>query len=432
MQQLEVKKKRLESEYQQLEENAADSDQQRQSNLRVKPACLYDKEKEQIIWPKKQPEEEEPAALERVIDSFSESGMVFSKRMIYAFHTSLKTAVISPLTVLAGISGTGKSQLPRRYADAMGIHFLKIPVQPRWDGPQDLFGFYNYIENRYKATDLARALIHMDTYNWPEEAKPFQDRMILILLDEMNLARVEYYFSEFLSRLEGRPLDDKKSSTLGRRPSEIDIDVGSKDQPLRVYAGQNILFVGTMNEDESTQALSDKVMDRANILRFPRPSKLRDELPETEQNGFTTGYLSNKFWASNWMRRVDDLPMEKRTRATKLIEEINCVMDESGRPFGHRMSQAMLHYIANYPRVNTSGEKFDPVNRGLADQIEQRILPKLRGLDIASDRNTPQSLADIAGERLEDQELAEAIEQTIQHSENSIGIFNWRGFQRTE
>src|SRR3546814_6253098 len=91
--------------------------------------------------------------------------------------------------------------------------------------------------------------------------------MLMVLLDEMNLARVEYYFSEFLSRLEGRPLDDGAASDADRRASEIDIDVSRKGQTKRVLAGQNVLFVGTMNEDESTLALSDKVLDRANVLR---------------------------------------------------------------------------------------------------------------------------------------------------------------------
>ena len=123
-----------------------------------------------------------------------------------AFHTALKINDTSQLTVLAGVSGTGKSLLPRRYAEAMGMHFLPIAVEPRWDSPQDLLGFYNYIEKRYRATDLARSLVHMDPYNTSTLAEgAFRDQMMLVLLDEMNLARVEYYFSEFLSRLETRP-----------------------------------------------------------------------------------------------------------------------------------------------------------------------------------------------------------------------------------
>ena len=120
----------------------------------------------------------------------------------------MKIGDISPLVVLAGISGTGKSELPRRYAEGMGLHFVILPVQPRWDSPQDLFGFYNYLEKRYKATELARAMVQFELYNqtlWPLPTNwdhSRSDRMLLVLLDEMNLARVEYYFSEFLSRLE--------------------------------------------------------------------------------------------------------------------------------------------------------------------------------------------------------------------------------------
>lgn len=235
------------------------------ADLTKPPACLAierDGGGFDIVRPKPQPAEQEIKALERVERHLQESGLEFSRRTVDAFHTSLKTALISPLTVLAGISGTGKSQLPRYYADAMGMHFLKIPVQPRWDSPQDLFGFYNYIEKRYKATDLARALVHLDPHNWPEQAMAFDDRILLVLLDEMNLARVEYYFSEFLSRLEGRPFDESSMKEKDRRPSEIDIDVTQHGQGKRVYVGQNVLFVGTINEDESTLSLSDKVLDR--------------------------------------------------------------------------------------------------------------------------------------------------------------------------
>ena len=433
---LEAKARRLEAHIAHLQDESDDEgdgafkDERILSDLRVPPACLYDEKNTQPIWPTEQAVEAEGGALDRVERLLRESGMVFTRRTINAFHTSLKTAVISPLTVLAGISGTGKSQLPLRYADAMGMHFLKIPVQPRWDGPQDLFGFYNYIEKRYKATDLARALVHMDPYNWPEAAEPFEDRVLLILLDEMNLARVEYYFSEFLSRLEGRPPDHGAVSDLGRRPSEIDIDVGRKGRPMRVYAGQNILFVGTMNEDESTQALSDKVVDRANILRFSRPSQLRDRLPDIGENGRASGYLSKARWTRSWMREADTLDATERSRAADLIEKINAEMDNLGRPFGHRMSQAMLHYIANYPNAGSETQNSDAVDLGLADQIEQRILPKLRGLDVASEQHALQKLADIAGTDLRDTELGEAIELAIHRSASSIGIFNWRGLHR--
>lgn len=400
------------------------------ADLLVPPACLAytDDDGHIAVLPGEQPAERELDALQRVREHLKESGLVFDERVINAFHTSLKTAVISPLTVLAGVSGTGKSQLPRFYADAIGMHFLKIPVQPRWDGPQDLFGFYNYIEKRYKATDLARALVHLDDYNWHDQAETFHDRVLLVLLDEMNLARVEYYFSEFLSRLEGRPLDEQAGDPDIRRPAEIEIDISRQGQPMRVYAGQNVVFVGTMNEDESTLSLSEKVLDRANVLRFPKPKDLRPDLPRMGERWKPTGYLPKRRWTQEWTRRVADMDNAAYGRATATVSAINGIMDEMGRPFGHRMGQAILYYVANYPSQPGRTDEPELIDNALADQIELRLLPRLRGVVVDENRN---SLYELAGRArsLGDDALGNAIENAVQRS-HETGLFVWRGFTR--
>ena len=124
------------------------------------------------------------------------------------------------------------------------------------------------MEHRYKATELARALRQMDVKYHPaqEGTSDFiiQNGMLLVLLDEMNLARVEYYFSELLSKLEMRSraqLDDEKMYER----SSIQVQAGSlkdgdEDQNRPLFVGYNVVFVGTMNEDESTQALSIKYL----------------------------------------------------------------------------------------------------------------------------------------------------------------------------
>ena len=168
-------------------------------------------------------------------------GLRFPQRVIRALHTSLKTADLSPLTVLAGVSGTGKSLLPRLYADHVGMHFLPMAVQPRWDSPQDMFGFFSHLEGRYRATELARALVQMDPFaeeagrGWDAPAKwharhSRSDGLLLVLLDEMNLARVEYYFSEFLSRLETRRAVNERDP-LQRRRAEVMLEVGLRVPP---------------------------------------------------------------------------------------------------------------------------------------------------------------------------------------------------------
>jgi len=219
--------------------------------------------------------------LEDFIKHIQSQGLAFPKRVIHAFHTSLKVQDISALVILAGISGTGKSELPQRYADYVGAQLLTLAVQPRWDSPQDLQGFYNYVEKKFKPTDLMRGL-----YQYNHDSA-MVDRIVIVLLDEMNLARVEYYFSEFLSKLE----------TRRSRSTYLEIDVGSlplNEEERKLKIPQEFLFVGTMNEDETTQSLSDKVLDRANVITFGKPQHLQLRQDNQGQNGNArpSGYLT--------------------------------------------------------------------------------------------------------------------------------------------
>jgi predicted nucleic acid-binding Zn-ribbon protein len=301
------------------------------------------------------PENSEIQMIQKVADYLDAHQLHFPQRTLRAFHTSLKIADQTPLLVLAGISGTGKSLLPRRYAEATGMHFLNVPVQPRWDGPQDVLGFFNYLENRYKATELLRALIQMDEHCVDWVADDYyehfvDDRLLLVLLDEMNLARVEYYFSEFLSRLETRrdisiddPTDRAKASIL------LDLgDIGTETPP-RVFVDRNVLFVGTMNEDESTMTLSDKVIDRAGVMRFGKPKRLSNNRatgtpqPETLRAKDYLGWSTWLSWIENGSKRKPPTEFEER------IEQLNAALSLIGRPFGYRARDAMMAYIGQYP-----------------------------------------------------------------------------------
>ena len=298
-------------------------------------------------------------------EHLTQRGLTFHQRVINAFHTSLKVQDISALVILAGISGTGKSELPQRYADYIGAQKLTLAVQPRWDSPQDLQGFYNYIEKKYKPTDLMRGL-----YQYQHDSS-MSDRLVMVLLDEMNLARVEYYFSDFLSKLE----------TRRSRTTYLDLDVGSLsilEQERRLAIPQQFLFVGTMNEDETTQSLSDKVLDRANVLTFGKPQQLK--LREEASNNNTSvpsveGYVSYSQF-QGWMRK----PVPTSETVTKLrsyLDRANAIMDELGHPFAHRVYQAITRYVVNYPGIEGNEAAF---NAALADQFGQKLLPKLRGL----------------------------------------------------
>lgn len=327
----------------------------------------------------------------------SSAGLSFHPRVLAAFHTSLKTSDYNQLTVLAGVSGTGKSALPRAYATAMGIHSLVVPVQPGWAGPQDLLGFFNYLERKYKATELSRYIAHFSQYAKQDlegvefmKAGDRSGELLLVLLDEMNLARVEYYFSEFLSRLEMRSSIDPHDD-VQRRKVAIPLDTGPlKENASRLvlYPDTNILFVGTMNEDESTQTLSEKVVDRANVLRFGSPHLSVHGQTRTGATGVrpVESPLSRSAW-EDWCseERAGLRPDERLAGFQRALPTLSKIMEELGRPFGHRVCEAIRRYILAYPTIQGEPEaKTGQI--ALADQMEQKILPKLRGVD-TSDRS---------------------------------------------
>jgi len=383
----------------------------------------------------------EVQALDNFSNHLKDRGLVFHPRVQRAFHTCLKTNDISPITVLAGVSGTGKSELPLRYAEALGIHNLLVAVQPGWSTPQDLFGFYNYLERRYKATELARVLVRMDPYNFTSEEGAFaqiantkkDDRMFLVLVDEMNIARVEYYFSEFLSKLETRRQVDRQNPER-RHQAEIEIEGAQESsgrtsgRAMRFFVDNNVLFSGTMNEDESTQALSDKVLDRANVLRFGRPvTKTHQVHHERASRMVSDQWLPFGIW-KEWLREPDDQDPWRRD-VEGAFEELNDALERIGRPFGWRIRRAMLSYVANYPNSNAG----DTWKLALADQIEQKVLPKIRGIDLSVQANS-RTLNDVQNviDKTGDEELVEAVRAASRGDSELGSVFQWTGVSRGE
>lgn len=367
-------------------------------------------------------------------EELAANGFIFDERAIRAFHTGLKCAQQTPLVVLAGISGTGKSLLPELYASALGMNFLPVPVQPRWDSPQDLFGFYNYMEGRYKATELARLLWQFDRYNNPDAAKKYNVDNLplnLVLLDEMNLARVEYYFSDLLSKLETRNGLNAESE-LERKKAEVELECNAADKidsMRHLFVSPYTLFVGTMNEDESTQTLSDKVIDRANVLRFGRPKTLGESdgqtVKEPNKSAFIAAYskdgrVSAKMW-NEWCKGLDDSQDESAALSFlhKTVTPVVDALDKVYRSYGFRVDKAMKLYVMNYP---------GNYKEAVADQIEMKILPKLNGVELQDDHFDEVKAAMLAAiDATGDEKLRTAF---IDACPENGTFFKWRGVMR--
>ncbi|MCS6210412.1 chromosome partitioning protein ParA [Shewanella baltica] len=315
--------------------------------------------------------------LDLISKSCIDYGLRFSKRILYAYHTALKTSEWSPITVLAGVSGTGKSELPRLYSHFGGINFLNLSVQPNWDSQESMLGFFNSIDNKFDAQPVLRLLAQSQKPQ-SDDYPGLEDVMSLILMDEMNLAHVELYFAEFLSKLEMRRGMKKDLPFL-------DVKLGAGIESYQLPMGRNVLWAGTMNQDETTKSLSDKVLDRGIVINFPRPSTL-ERRRQLKPLGDQAHLLSRKLWESWWCREsifTDDqiLPFKG------FIEEMNDSLSKVGRALGHRVWQSIEYYMANYPDVLEAQRNKDDTVLAKAmkiafeDQLVQKVMPKLRGIE---------------------------------------------------
>ena len=188
-------------------------------------------------------------------------GFQYQVEEIANFYLALKA---KPFVILAGISGTGKSQLPKQFAKAIGMEkeqVMLVPVRPDWTDGSDLLG-YTGLDNKFKPKDLTIAIIEAQTN--PE--KPF-----FFILDEMNLARVEHYFSDFLSVIETREWEDEEKANIITDPmlrkEVLQTADNSKDFKELTWP-KNLYLIGTVNMDETTHAFSRKVLDRANSIEM--------------------------------------------------------------------------------------------------------------------------------------------------------------------
>ena len=228
----------------------------------IKRAIMPDEELEWETYPV---DKDELEWLEGVKRSCDDYGIRFQRRILYAFHTALKINDWSIITVLAGVSGTGKSELPKLYSFFGGLNFISVAVQPNWDSQESMLGFFNSIDNQFQPEDLLSFLVQCS-----DKDSGFKNYTSVVLLDEMNLAYVEHYFAEFLSKLE-----ERRGKTKRDLP-KVKVNLGAGVAPYELPLVRNVLWTGTMNQDETTKSLSDKVIDRSMLINFPRPKHLAE------------------------------------------------------------------------------------------------------------------------------------------------------------
>jgi hypothetical protein len=265
-------------------------------------------------------------------------GFTISDLTLRAYHVALQTR---PLVILPGISGTGKTRLTRLYADAVhnieagrdNPYYLAVAVQPDWHNARDLLGYYNSLTNVYHPTAFLRFLLRAAA----DPQQPYY-----ACLDEMNLARPEYYLAPILSAMETL----EHSIDIGAPGPEVTTALGETiSNPLRLPL--NLRLIGTVNVDESTFPLSDKILDRANVI----------ELTDVDLAAFRANYrgaINEQVWAT--------------------ISAAQPLMAAAGHGFGYRVVEEMLRFVEQARGALTPTQALDV-------QIKQKLLPRLRGED---------------------------------------------------
>jgi hypothetical protein len=169
----------------------------------------------------------------------------------------------------------------------------------------------------------------------------------------------------------------------------IDVKLGSGIQPYPLKLGRNVLWTGTMNQDETTKSLSDKVLDRGIIINFPRPTSLerREKLNALGGEAFKAEpLLPRKVWTS-WRQLNSPFSDEQIKPYKGFIEEMNNFLAKASRALGHRVWQSVEYYMANYPTVIKARADNDEtglkrkMHTAFEDQLVQKVMPKLRGIE---------------------------------------------------
>jgi 5-methylcytosine-specific restriction enzyme B len=262
-------------------------------------------------------------------------------------HAALNFHAAKHFVILSGLSGTGKTQLAIKYARAVhGVTeknapdplLFVCPTRPEWTDPSGLTGYYDVLSNRYIVPRFLEAVL-------VAIARPTSP--VFVVLDEMNLARVEYYFSDVLSALETREELQLHSSSV-----PLEASTGTSI-PAALPLPDNLFIIGTINVDETTNPVSDKVLDRAVVI----------ETPDADVDGFLTSLAA----------REPDLK-ESASACKALLSEAQSLMKHHRTGFGYRVMEEVVRYHA------FSAAKLKDTSDAALDRLMvQKVLVKLRG-----------------------------------------------------
>jgi hypothetical protein len=261
----------------------------------------------------------------------------------------------SKILILEGISGTGKTSLPYAMGKFFQFDASIIPVQPSWRDRAEMIGYLNEFTKKFNETDFLK-----DLYE-----RTYREDVTFMVLDEMNLARIEYYFAEFLSIMEMPNINDWKIDIVP------DTQPGDPKHILngKLLLPQNVWFIGTANKDDSTFAITDKVYDRATSIEMNHKAPFVDA-PYTEGVSMSYEYIDTLF-----EKAIKEHPISPKSLAN--LEKLDDFIAQNFKiTFGNRIMKQIKTFVPVY--IACGGTEIE----GLDYIITRKILRKFESLNL--------------------------------------------------
>lgn len=351
--------------------------------------------------------------IEHVYSYIRSKGFYYKKEEVINLFLSLKT---KPFVILSGISGTGKTKMVQWFAESVGAtevngQFALIPIRPDWNDGSDLLGYVD-IKGEFKEGPLTKVI---------KRAEKYPDLPYFVLLDEMNLARVEYYFSDILSVMESRKWKDGNmvsSNLLSEEIAGFDLKLPN-----------NLYIIGTVNMDETTHPFSKKVLDRANTIEFNR-IELGNLSFLHEQEQVNPIVSDQESFASTYLH-LKDVYVKNTTiveQVTTELERMNAALQLTNAHVGYRVRDEICFYMAYNEEATLMefSEAFDHC-------VLQKILPRIAGSDIRVDQLLKKLYVQFTNKQYEeDIELTEQELQSAKYPKSAAKVVEMLGRLRDD
>jgi len=352
---------------------------------------------------------------------FHKKNLIYTRYQIKNFLTLLKT---HDIIVLSGLSGSGKTQIVKAFAEALGGVAKIIPVKPNWTSSDDLIGYYNPLQMSFLPTPFTEAIV---------EAINNPNQLYFICLDEMNLARAEYYFADFLSKLEERSkqpeielyanheeelfvsefstllnliessikgkqikswqefLDNEEArkkffEMLGNTDKESMLQLHAKMKrrlidilkfPSTIRIPDNVRFIGAINVDETTHYFSPKILDRIHVVKFDNPLLFEEQVNSWFENTETEKELKPVYVQPNLFSERKEFPTVNNSELSTITQKLKEINQKFLLPLNIDFGIRSIRQSLNYAELNKSTYDYgDVFDISLNTVILQKIFPR--------------------------------------------------------